>query len=74
MQLILISKILGNDKSRIPNFKLANKSKNTNLRCQELHRDRRFPCGKQIHVGLRVISQNFISQLLPQKKLEILAT
>ena len=43
IQLIHIPKNSGNDKSRIPNFKLANKAKNTNLRCQQIQGDRRFP-------------------------------
>ena len=51
LQLIHIQKISGNDKSDISNYKLADKAKNENLRCQQILKDRTFPCRNIILLG-----------------------
>jgi len=69
LQLIHISKISGNDNSDVSNYKLANKAQNENLRCHKINKSRTFPCGNIILLGIKIISQNFVSYILPQKKL-----
>ena len=46
-------KNLGNDNSAISNYKLANKAKNENLRCHKIHKNRTFPCGNIILLGIK---------------------
>ena len=49
---------------------MAKATRNGIFRCREIKRDRKIPCRYEIQYGQEIISQNILTYLPSQKKLE----